>query len=31
MGQTIIRSGLEEVKDNKQVQVAYLGRGQPLK
>ena len=30
-GQTIIRSGIEEVKDNKQVQEAYLGGGHPLK
>ena len=30
-GQTIIRSGIEEVRDNKQVQEAYLGGGQPLK
>ena len=30
-GQTIIRSGLEEVRENKQVQEAYLGGGQSLK
>jgi len=29
--QTIIRAGIEEVRDNKQVQEAYLGGEQPLK